>query len=45
MSSSFDTIYRNELRKIVEELLDEDDLRILSTLPAETTLEVEVENA
>ena len=45
MSSSFDTIYRNELRKIVEELLDEDDLRILSTLLAETTLEVEVENA
>ena len=45
MSSSFDTIYRNELCKIVEELLDEDDLRILSTLLAETTLEVEVENA
>ena len=45
MSSAFDTIYRDELFKIVEEFLDEDDLRILSTLLAETTLEVKVENA
>ena len=44
MSSAFDTIYRDEL-KIVEEFLDEDDLQILSTLLAETILEVKVENA
>ena len=41
MSSTFDTIYRDELFKIVEEFLDEDDLRILSRLLAETTLKVE----
>ena len=45
MSRAFDTIYRDELFKIVEEFLDEDGLRILSTLLAETTLEVKVENA
>ena len=45
MSSTFDTIYRDELFKIVEKFLDEDNLRILSTLLAETTLEVIVENA
>ena len=43
MSSAFDAIYRNELFKIVEEFLDADDLRILSTLLAETTLEAKVE--
>ena len=45
MSSAFDTIYRDELLKIVEEYLDEDDLRILNTLLAETTLEIKVETA
>ena len=45
MSSAFDTVYRDELFKIVEEFLDEDDMRILSTLLAETTLEVKVGNA
>ena len=45
MSSTFDIIYRDELLKIVEELLDEDDMRILSTLLAEATLGVKVENA
>ena len=44
MSSAFDAIYRNELFKIVEGFLDADDLRILSTLLAETTLEAKVEN-
>ena len=44
MSSAFDTIYGNELFKIVEEFLDADDLRILSTLLAETTLKAKVEN-
>ena len=45
MSSAFYTIYRDELIKIAEEILDEDELRILSTLQAETTLEVRIENA
>ena len=45
MSSPFDTIYRDELFKILEEFLDEDDLRILSTLLTETTFEVKVKNA
>ena len=44
MSSALDTIDRDELFMIVEEFLDEDDLRILSTLQAETTLEIKVEN-
>ena len=45
MSSAFDTIYRDELFNIVEEFLDENDLQIVSTLLAETTLEVKAENA
>ena len=45
MSSALDTIYRDELFKIVEAFLDEDDLQILSMLLAETTLEVKVENS
>ena len=45
MSSAIDTIYRDELFKIVEEFLDEDDQRILSVLLVKTTLEVKVENA
>ena len=45
MSSVFDTIYRNELFKIVEEFLDEDYLQILSTLLAKISLYVQVENA
>ena len=45
MSSPFDTIYRDELFKILEEFLDEDDLRILSTLLTETTFEVKMKNA
>ena len=45
MSRAFDPIYRDELFKIVDEFLDEHDLWILSTLLAETTLEVKVENA
>ena len=40
MSSTLDTIYRDELFKIVEEFLNENGLRILSTLLVETTLEV-----
>ena len=45
MFSALDTIYRDELIKIAEEILDEDELRILSTLQAETTLDVRIENA
>ena len=45
MYSAFDTIHRDELFKIVEEFLDEDDSWILSTLLAETTLEVKMKNA
>ena len=45
LSSALDTIYRDELFKIVEAFLDEDDLQILSMLLAETTLEVKVENS
>ena len=45
MSSALDTIYRDELFKIVEAFLDEDDQQILSMLLAETTLEVKVENS
>ena len=45
MSNAFGIICRDELLKIVEEFLDEDDLRILRTLLAKTTLEVKVENA
>ena len=45
MSSAFNTIYRDERFKTVEELLDEEDLRILSILLPETTVEVRVENA
>ena len=45
LSSALDTIYRDELFKIVEAFLDEDDLWILSMLLAETTLELKVENS
>ena len=44
MSSALDTIDRDELFMIVEEFLDEDDLWILSTLQAETILDIKVEN-
>ena len=45
MFSVFDTIYRDELFKIVEKFLNQDDLRILSMLLADTPFEVKVENA
>ena len=45
MSSTFDSICRDELFKIAEDFLDEDDVRILSTLLADTTFDVKVENA
>ena len=46
MSSAFDTIHRNNVIEIAEEILDEDEIRILRILLAETKLlEVKVENA
>ncbi len=45
MSSAFDTIYRDDLIKIAKEVLEEDEVQILSTLLAETTLEVRIDKA
>ena len=45
MSSAFNTIQRGQLIDIAKEVLNEDEIRILRILPAETTLEVKVENA
>ena len=45
MSSAFDTIYRDAVIKIAEKILDEDELRILRILLADTTLEVKINNA
>ena len=45
MSSVFDTIHRDKVIEIAEEILDEDEIRVLRILIAETTLEVKVENA
>ena len=45
MSSAFDTIYRDVVIKIAEKILDEDEVRILRVLLADTTLEVKIDNA
>ena len=45
MSSALDTIHRDKVIEIAEEILDEDEIRILRILIAETTLEDKVENA
>ena len=45
MSSAFDTIQRDQLINISKKLLNQDEIRILRVLLAETTLEVKVENA
>ena len=45
MSSAFDTIHRDKLLKIVENILNEDELRILRVLLADTTLEIKIQNA
>ena len=45
MSSAFDTIYTNKIIEIAEQIMDDDEIRILRVLLAETTLEVKVENA
>ena len=45
MSSAFNTIQRGQIIDIGKDVLNEDEIRILRILPAETTLEVKVENA
>ena len=45
MSSAFDTIYRDKLLEITEEIIDSDEMRILRVLLSDTTLEVDVKDA
>ena len=45
MSSAFDTIKRDEILKLAESILQEDETRILRVLLSNTTLEVRVEGA
>ena len=45
MSSAFDTIYRDKLINIVENVLDEDEVRIIRKLLSNTTLEVRIKGA
>lgn len=45
MSSAFDTIYRDKVLEIAEEVMEEDEVRILRILLSETTLEVKVNGA
>ena len=45
MSSAFDTIYRDTVINIAEKILDEDDIRMLRVLLADTTLEVKINGA
>ena len=44
MSSTFGTIQRDQLIDIAKEILNEDEIRILRVLLAETTLKVRVVN-
>ena len=45
MSTAFDTIDREKIIKIAEQIIDEDESRILRILLAETTLEVNIDKA
>ena len=45
MSSAFDTIYKDQLINIAEEILDEDEVRIIRVLLSDTTLEVKINKA
>ena len=45
MSSAFDTTQRDQLIDIVKEILNEDEIRILRVILAETCLKLKVENA
>ena len=44
MSSAFDTIQRDQLIDIAKEILNEDEIRILTILLAEASLEVKLGN-
>ena len=44
MSSAFNTIQRDQLTDIAKEILNEDEIRILTILLAEVTLEVKLGN-
>ena len=45
MTSAFDTIQRDELLSIAEEILEEDEIRILQILLSKTNLEIKVKGA
>ena len=45
MSSAFDTIYRDKIIEIAKDILDEDEIKILTVLLSDTTLEVKIEGA
>ena len=45
MSSAFDTINRQKLMEIAEQILDEDSQRMLRVLLSETTVEVRIKGA
>ena len=45
MTSAFDTINRNELIKIAEQFMNEDEIRILHILLTDTTLEIKMRGA
>ena len=45
MSSAFDTIHRDRIISIAQSILQEDEIRILHLLLADTTLEVKIEKA
>ena len=44
MSSAFDTVQRDQLIDIAKEILNEDEIRILTILLAEASLEVKLGN-
>ena len=45
MSSAFDTIHRDQIISIAQKILQEDEMRMLHLLLADTTLEVKIEKA
>ena len=45
MSSAFDTIHRDKVINICQQILNEDEIRILRLLLSETTLEIQIKDA
>ena len=45
MSSAFDTIHRDKLIEIAEEIMDEDGIRILRVLLSNTSIEIKIKGA